>query len=86
MEQEVKTQKEQEVDTSIEWTLKRILGRLILYPCYLALVGGGIYMLLHPINWLSGIVSAAMIYFGAFYLYIDVKIIILKKRANEKQK
>jgi len=86
MEQKVNTEQEQEVDTSSEWTLKRILGRLILYPCYLAIVGGGIYMLLHPIGWMSGVAGVGMIYFGIFYLYIDVKIIILKKRANERQR
>ncbi|MDR0230903.1 MAG: hypothetical protein LBI82_02155 [Dysgonamonadaceae bacterium] len=74
---------EQEVDTNVnEWSLKKILIRLVAYPFCLFMVGAGVFLLLRPINWKSGFAGIGLIYFGTFYLYIDLKIIL--KKSNHK--
>jgi hypothetical protein len=68
------------VDLNVkEWTLKKILIRLILYPFCLFLVGFGIYILLQYYeDWRRWLIGVGCICFGIFYLYIDIKIIITK--------
>jgi len=72
-------QEEQEVDLNVkEWTLKKILIRLVAYPFCLFMIVGGIFLLLRPINWKSGFAGIGLIYFGVSYLYVDLKIIFKK--------
>jgi hypothetical protein len=87
MEPELNNQQEQETEVDLnekEWTLKKILIRMIAYPFCLFMVGIGIYMILHPApGWpLQRIAGVGLIYFGIYYLYIDVKIILKKSKSS----
>ncbi|NDV69690.1 hypothetical protein [Dysgonomonas sp. 25] len=69
-----------------EWSAKRILIRLISYPFCIFLIGLGIYSLLSPINWKSGLVGIGVISFASFYLYMDLKVIIRDYRKKKWRK
>jgi len=81
MEQKLNNQKGKEVDLNEkEWTLKKILIRLIVYPFCLFMVWAGVSMILRPMNWRSRFAGVGLIYFGIYYLYIDIKIILKKTK------
>ena len=69
-----------------EWTFKKIVIRLFLYPFCLFLIGFGVYMIFNPVNWKTQGAGIGAIVFASIYLYSDLKIIIEKKSTNAQQK
>jgi protein-S-isoprenylcysteine O-methyltransferase Ste14 len=73
-----------------EWTLKRTIVRLFIYPFCLFLIGLGFYMFLHPLSFRNAMAGVGAIIFGAFFLYLDIRIILTKNHesitSNEQKK
>ncbi|MCF6132472.1 hypothetical protein [Flavobacterium wongokense] len=63
-----------------EWTLKKILVRLIAYPFCLFIMVLGIFGILNPVTSKSIPACIAGIMIGGTYLYSDLKILMSKKR------
>ena len=81
----VEKEKQQEVDLSKnEWSLKRILMRLILYPFCLFLIGLGVFGILLYRNFAGWVVGFFLIYFGLMFLYIDIKVIVQYHKSRKK--
>lgn len=62
-----------------EWTFKRSIIRVIIYPFCLFFLILGVYMIFNPINIKSQIAGVGAISAATFYLYLDLKIITSKK-------
>jgi hypothetical protein len=68
--------------TEKEWTLKRVIVRLIAYPFCLFLIGLGGYMIFSPLNWKSKGAGIGAIGIASIYLYTDLKMILRNKNTN----
>ncbi|MDG1476652.1 MAG: hypothetical protein P8Q14_05870 [Vicingaceae bacterium] len=63
-----------------EWSLKRILIRLIAYPFCLFLICIGFYAILNPISWKTPAAGIGAIIAAAIYLYSDIKILMTNNK------
>jgi hypothetical protein len=62
-----------------QWTKKKIIGRLILYPFWLIIISLSIYMLINPI-WFKSIFAGILGFsFGVGYFISDIRNIIKRK-------
>jgi hypothetical protein len=68
-----------------EWTLKRVILRLIAYPFCLFLLGLGGYMIFSPVHWKSAGAGIGAIAIASIYLYTDLKMILRNKNTNAQQ-
>ena len=81
----IEKDKQQEIDLNEnEWSLKKILMRLILYPFCLFLIGLGIIMCRNG-NWRlwDWFIGFCSIYAGLMLLYIDIKVIVQYHKAKK---
>jgi hypothetical protein len=65
-----------------EWTLKKVIIRLLAYPFCLFLIGFGLYMIFNSVNWKSQGAGIGVMTIAAIYLYSDLKMIIKNKSTN----
>jgi len=65
-----------------QWTLKKVIIRLFAYPFCLFLIGSGIYMIFHPVDWGSAVLGIGIMVIPSIYLYADLKLIINNKNTN----
>ena len=66
-----------------EWSIKRIIIRLIAYPFCIFLIVLGVYMVLQPLTIRTVIAGIGAMTIASIYLYSDIKILTTK---NDKQK
>jgi hypothetical protein len=69
-----------------EWSLKRIVVRLFMYPLCLGLIAVGLFVIANPTNWKSQGAGLAAIVFACYYLYADIKLINEQKKARKHNK
>jgi hypothetical protein len=66
-----------------EWSLKKVIVRLLAYPFCLFLIGFGVYMIANPVNWKSQGAGIGAMAIAGIYLYSDLKMIIkIKTRTH----
>ena len=58
-----------------EWSLKRVLIRLVIYPFLIFMILVGIMMIIHPINPKSAVYGVYGIILAITYFYVDIKLI-----------
>ena len=66
-----------------EWTLKKILIRLIAYPFCLSLIILGVYMIIELVNGRTRGAGIGAIVAAITYLWIDIKIIYKKNKERK---
>ena len=66
-----------------EWSFKRILIRLIIYPFLIFIIFGSIMAIIHPINPKSVPYGVFGLILGATYFYADIKLIIGNRDKNK---
>jgi hypothetical protein len=71
--------------TEKEWTIKKVIIRVIAYPFCVFLIGLGVYMIINPVNWKSKGAGIGAMTIAAIYLYTDLKMIIKNKNTNAQQ-
>lgn len=69
-----------------EWTLKKVIIRLIAYPFCLFLIGLGMYAIFNPVNLKSQGAGVGLITIATIYLYTDLKMIFKNKSTNVQQR
>ncbi len=65
-----------------EWSLKRVVARLFMYPLCLGLIAVGLFVIANPANWKSQGAGLAVIVFACYYLYVDIKLIREQNKAR----
>ncbi len=65
-----------------EWTLKKVIIRLLVYPFCLFLIGFGLYMIFNSVNWKSQGAGIGVMTIAIIYMYSDLKMIIKNKSTN----
>lgn len=65
-----------------EWSLKRIVVRLFMYPLCLGFIATGLFVIANPANWKSQGAGLAVIVFACYYLYADIKLIREQNKAR----
>jgi hypothetical protein len=63
-----------------EWTFKRTLLRIIIYPFCVFLIVLGVYMIIEPVNYRTPSAGLGAIVIATVYLYSDLKILLMKKQ------
>jgi hypothetical protein len=66
-----------------EWSLKNTLIRILLYVICVLLILVGFFAIVFGVDLKTFILSVIVISFGCFYIYLDVKVLIEKRRAKE---
>ena len=74
------SQQEETIGYEKEWTVKKIIIRILTYPLCLFFIGCGIIMIHEPINEKSILYGSGIIIICLVYLYTDVRILIKRKR------
>ena len=69
-----------------EWTIKKILTRLIAYPFCILLIYFGLKLIKEPINWKSKGAGFGAIVAAFVYLFFDIKGILKKRKPNKSYK
>lgn len=72
-------EKKESSDRKGEWTIKRILIRLIAYPFCLFLIILGVYGIINPVNFKTPLAGIGGIIIASIYFYTDIKMILAKK-------
>ena len=62
-----------------EWSIKRIIFRLFVYPFCIFLIVFGVYLVLQPLTAKSIAAGLGAIMVAGIYLYSDIKILSAKK-------
>ena len=66
-----------------EWSIKRIIIRLLAYPFCIFLIVFGVYMIIQPLTIRSIIAGLGAMTIAIIYLYSDIKI-LTTKNANDR--
>lgn len=67
-----------------EWTLKRLVIRIIAYPFCLLFIGAGVFMIINPVNLITPFAGLGIISIAILYLYVDLKMILKGKSIKGK--
>lgn len=65
-----------------EWSIKRIVIRLFLYPFCIFLIAFGVYMVLQPLTIRTILAGLGAMIIAGIYLYSDIKILTTHKTPN----
>lgn len=67
-----------------EWTLKKIITRLILYPFLIFIIIVSLKIIIDPVNSKNNVGGILGLLFGIGYIYIDIKLIMKRKKHERK--
>ena len=79
-----KEQTSESLEPEKEWTLKKIIVRLIMYPFCIFLIVLGVNMFFKPINYKTQSAGIGAIVIASVYLYSDLLIITKRENVNSK--
>jgi Ca2+/Na+ antiporter len=67
-----------------EWSVKKIITRLFLYPFSVFMVVFGLYMVLQPQVEIQRLFGIGIMALGGIYLYADIRVLMMKNKKVEK--